>query len=132
MGPSMLPTFNLTGDLVAVNKVPTWWGQLNKGDVVLMRSPENPRKHIVKRVLGVEGEMVTYLVDPANSNTTKTVMVPEGHIWVQGDYIHSSNDSRNFGPVPRGLVEGTIFCRIWPPENMGLIESKVNPYEPTN
>lgn len=74
MGPSMLPTFNLTGDIVAVNKVPTWWGQLNKGDVVLMRSPENPRKQIVKRVLGVEGEMVTYLVDPATS-TTKTVTV---------------------------------------------------------
>lgn len=75
IGPSMLPTFNLTGDVLAVNKVPTWWGQLNNGDVVLMRSPENPRKHIVKRVLGVEGEMVAYLVDPANSDTTKTVMV---------------------------------------------------------
>jgi mitochondrial inner membrane protease subunit 1 len=75
MGPSMLPTFNLTGDILAINKVAMRWGQLNTGDVVLMRSPENPRKHIATRILGVEGDTVTYLVNPANSNTSKTVAV---------------------------------------------------------
>jgi mitochondrial inner membrane protease subunit 1 len=75
MGPSMLPTINMTGDILAVNRVAKRWGQLNTGDVVLMRSPENPRKHIAKRIFGVEGDTVTYLVDPANSDASKTVVV---------------------------------------------------------
>ncbi|KAF3336417.1 mitochondrial inner membrane protease subunit 1 isoform X2 [Carex littledalei] len=130
IGPSMLPTLNQAGDILAVNMVPKWWGQFNTGDVVLMRSPGNPTLHLAKRILGVEGEKVTYLVDPNNSKTIKTVLVPEGHVWVQGDNIHKSYDSRKFGPVPRGLIQGRIFYRVWPPEKIGPIDSKVNPNEP--
>jgi len=38
--------------------------------------------------------------------------VPKGHVWVQGDNIYDSRDSRQFGPVPYGLIQGRAFLRV--------------------
>ncbi|XP_042943885.1 mitochondrial inner membrane protease subunit 1 isoform X2 [Carya illinoinensis] len=111
-GPSMLPTFNLTGDLFLAERLSTRFDKVRPGDVVLVRSPENPRKLIVKRLLGMEGDSVTYAVDPKNSSRCNTVVVPKGHVWIEGDNIYASRDSRQFGPVPYGLLEGKAFCKI--------------------
>lgn len=71
----MLPAMNMAGDVVAVDRVSARLGRVEPGDVVLLISPENPRKMVTKRVLGMEGDAVTYLVDPGNSETSKTVVV---------------------------------------------------------
>ncbi|KAK1648215.1 hypothetical protein QYE76_066020 [Lolium multiflorum] len=123
-GPSMLPAINIMGDLVVADKLSARYGWVSPGDVVQFVSPEDPRKTVIKRVLGMEGDAVTYLVDPANSDVSKTVVVPKGHIWVQGDNIHNSTDSRQFGPLPYGLVNGKICCRILPLKGFGSIDSK--------
>jgi hypothetical protein len=34
------------------------------------------------------------------------VQVPEGHVWVAGDSLAYSRDSRFYGPVPMALVTG--------------------------
>ncbi|WOL12459.1 mitochondrial inner membrane protease subunit 1 [Canna indica] len=125
LGPSMLPTLNLTGDVVAVERITTRWGSLSVGDVVVLQSPENPRKTVTKRVLGLGGDAVTYLVDPAQGNAARTVVVPKGHVWVQGDNIYSSRDSREFGSVPYGLIQGRAFCKVWPPKAIGMIGEKL-------
>ncbi|CAO2149804.1 unnamed protein product [Urochloa humidicola] len=122
-GPSMLPAMNLAGDVVAVDKVSVRRGKVGPGDVVLMISPEDPRKAVAKRVVGMGGDSVTYLEDPGNSDTAKTVVVPQGHVWVQGDNVYASRDSRHFGAVPYGLITGKIFCRVWPLEGFGSIDS---------
>lgn len=31
---------------------------------------------------------------------------------MQGDNIYSSRDSRQFGPVPYGLIQGRAFCKV--------------------
>jgi len=74
-GPSMLPTFNLTGDLFLVDRLSTMFGKVGRGDVVLVRSPENPRKLLAKRLLGMQGDSVTYVVDPKNTDRSETVVV---------------------------------------------------------
>jgi mitochondrial inner membrane protease subunit 1 len=81
-GPSMLPAMNLAGDVVAVDRVSVRLGRVEPGDVVLMISPEDPRKAVAKRVVGMGGDSVTYLVDPGNSDATKTVVVSGD--WVGG------------------------------------------------
>ncbi|KAL2930774.1 Mitochondrial inner membrane protease subunit 1 [Bienertia sinuspersici] len=111
-GPSMLPTFTISGDIVLVDRI---WHRLNKivpGDIVIVVSPENPRKVITKRLIALEDDTVTYLVDPKNSEKCKTVVVPKGHLWVQGDNIYASRDSRDFGSVPYGLLYGKVFWRV--------------------
>ncbi|AQK48968.1 Inner membrane protease subunit 1, nuclear encoding mitochondrial protein, mRNA [Zea mays] len=118
----MLPSLNLAGDAVAVDRVSVRLGRVAPGDIVLMISPEDPRKSVVKRVVGMQGDSVTYLVDPGKSDSSRTVVVPQDHVWVQGDNIFASNDSRQFGAVPYGLITGKIFCRVWPPESFGAID----------
>lgn len=44
-----------------------------------------------------------------------TIVVPDGHLWVEGDNPWNSNDSRNYGPVPASLIVGRVVCRVWPP-----------------
>ena len=41
-------------------------------------------------------------------------VIPQGHMWLEGDNKPMSLDSRTFGPVAIGLFEGLVFCRIWP------------------
>lgn len=74
-GPSMLPTLNLTGDLVLVERVSPRLGKVGRGDMVLLRSTEDPRKVVIKRIVGVEGDTVSYLVDPKNSDASRTCVV---------------------------------------------------------
>jgi inner membrane protease subunit 1 len=71
----MLPTFNLTGDLFLADRLSTRFGKVGRGDVVLVRSPEDPRKVVAKRLLGMEGDSVTYVVDPKNTDRSETVVV---------------------------------------------------------
>ncbi|XP_038882983.1 mitochondrial inner membrane protease subunit 1-like [Benincasa hispida] len=123
-GPSMLPTLNLTGDFILADRLSTRFGRVGVGDIVLVKSPENPRKVMAKRLMGMEGDSVTYVVDPKNSDWCETVVVPKGHVWIEGDNIYDSNDSRHFGAVPYGLLQGKIFWRIWPPKSFGPLEKR--------
>ncbi|KAL9452233.1 hypothetical protein AB3S75_008093 [Citrus x aurantiifolia] len=120
-GPSMLPTINLTGDLVLAERISTRFNKVCPGDVVLVRSPVVPRRIVTKRVIGMEGDRVSYVADPKSSDKFETVVVPKGHVWIEGDNIYESNDSRKFGAVPYGLIEGRVFLRIWPPKDFGSL-----------
>ena len=51
----------------------------------------------------------------------RTVQVPIGHISVEGDNAEISNDSNSFGPVPTGLVQAQVRCKIWPPPEASFI-----------
>lgn len=35
--------------------------------------------------------------------------VPEGHVFVLGDYRTNATDSRDFGPIPMKQVEGKVI-----------------------
>ena len=74
-GPSMIPTFNLTGDMFLAERLSIKFGKVSPGDIVLLRSPESPRKVMVKRLLGLESHSVTYVVDPMNSDRCDTIVV---------------------------------------------------------
>ncbi|XP_050219662.1 uncharacterized protein LOC126670052 [Mercurialis annua] len=120
-GPSMLPTLNLTGDVLLVEHVSRRLGKVEAGDIVLVRSPIDPRKIVTKRIVGMAGDIVSYLPDPSVTDASRTVVVPKGHIWIQGDNMYASRDSRHFGPVPFGLVQGRAFLRVWPLYSFGLL-----------
>eukprot|EP00798_Chlamydomonas_sp_ICE-L_P003557 gene3557-13629_t len=40
--------------------------------------------------------------------------VPPGHVWLQGDNLIHSLDSRQYGPVPMGMVRGKVFMQYGP------------------
>ncbi|EIW67974.1 hypothetical protein TREMEDRAFT_69505 [Tremella mesenterica DSM 1558] len=40
------------------------------------------------------------------------VKIPKGHVWLQGDNISNSTDSRMYGPVPVGIITGKVLARV--------------------
>lgn len=101
-----------------------------RGDVVISRSPSNPRQHICKRVIGLEGDIIR---DPPPDYSFKYVIlltlktiytvvillklqfvlqVPKGHVWLQGDNSSNSTDSRSYGPVPYALIRSRVFYKV--------------------
>jgi len=80
---------------------------LRRGDVVIVRSPHSPSDSICKRLVGLPGDRI---------NWGDYGAVPSGQVWLEGDNSSESRDSRLYGPVPLGLVQGKVVCRVWPPD----------------
>lgn len=103
---------------------------LKIGDVVVAVSPADPTRIVCKRVLGLPGD--TVLVDPreifdeplaapgsvaatfARLHSAQAIVVPQGHVWLVGDNLSNSTDSRNYGAVPLALVKGRVVARLYP------------------
>ncbi|KAL6063432.1 Mitochondrial inner membrane protease subunit 2 [Balamuthia mandrillaris] len=94
-GDSMLPT--LDGDWLVVEH---------------LTHPKNMKKEnlLCKRLIGVPGETVQF--QRHGSTEVEELLLPAGHVWVEGDFPPQSTDSRTFGPLPMGLITGRIAFRI--------------------
>ncbi|KAI8980666.1 peptidase S24/S26A/S26B/S26C [Trametes punicea] len=121
-GPSMFPTMAMTGELTLELK---WIDphELKRGDLVTYISPIDPTRKVCKRVTGLPGDIIC--VDPTGeyAPSTEHVIVPRNHIWVTGDNLPWSRDSRLYGPVPLGLVKGKLYARVWPLRDMAIFRS---------
>jgi signal peptidase I len=129
MGNSMRPTL-LPGDRILLNKLAyglrlpgtdRWllrWGAPRRGDVVVLLMPGDGRS-LVKRVVGGPGDTLEvrdgHLCvngEPDGDSTAPTgfvpVRVPEGSYFVMGDNRGISLDSRAFGCVEAGRVQGRV------------------------
>lgn len=106
IGPSMMPTMSDAGDVLLIDKLTPRFTGLRKGDVIISENPMKPNSQLCKRIISGPGEIA--VVDG------QEYLVPEGHIWIEGDNKSQSFDSRNFGPVSIGLVEGRVVAHLWP------------------
>ncbi|CAD6575581.1 MAG: hypothetical protein CYPHOPRED_005745 [Cyphobasidiales sp. Tagirdzhanova-0007] len=115
-GRSMQPTFNpdasmLHEDVVFVNRFVKITQNWRVGDIVTFWAPGvNSFVLVTKRIIALEGDIVRTL----HPWKDKTVRVPQGHAWVEGDEPIRSRDSNTFGPLPLGLVDGRIDAVLWP------------------
>lgn len=89
--------------------------QLYIGDVVILTSPRDPTKNMIKRITAMPGDIIQIV------ETGEVIVIDEGHCWVEGDNQQSSYDSNNFGQVPLGLVQGRVCFVVWPPQRLGAI-----------
>lgn len=129
-GTSMEPTLNPgTNDLMGVLKGDVVFFEkfsapasgfsrdgISRGDVVVVRSPQEPNQLIVKRLIALQGDWINV------PQTYEILQIPKGHCWVEGDNGKASLDSRIFGPIPLALVEGRVTHKIWPPNRVGRVE----------
>ena len=110
-----------------------------RGDIVVVRDPYNPKRRLVKRVFGAPGDRVylagrrLHVLDPRESETELLGRVdPEDSgvvgwtvqraVFVVGDLLEASRDSREFGLVPISLIVGRVWYRYAPRERQGPLE----------
>lgn len=122
--PFSLPFLNIKGDLILLEHFSVFAKIIKVGDVVTAYSVQNPRHIVCKRVLGLEGDTIKVPWSSTNG-PARTVKVPAGHVWLQGDNTLNSTDSRHYGPVPYALVNGKAFLKIWPLKEAGWVSSHV-------
>lgn len=100
-------------------------GNLRHGDIVSIKSPRHPATYIIKRVVGLEGDIVQIpentKINPQWDNpkgvlnyAKRTIQVPKGHCWVEGDNARLSQDSRFYGPISLGLITAKATHVVYP------------------
>ncbi|TNY20607.1 peptidase S24/S26A/S26B/S26C [Rhodotorula diobovata] len=112
-GASMYPTLADSGTLVLHSRLALRLSPLSRGNLVTAVSPLDPSHQVLKRVIGLPGD--TVCVDPSGERRldgTQWCDVPRGHVWLAGDNQSNSTDSRDYGPVPIGLVRGKVVARV--------------------
>jgi signal peptidase I len=132
-GSSMFPTFEDKQYLI-VDEISYRLGNINRGDVVIFKYPLNPKKYYIKRIIGLPGEKIDingsdvtitneqnpnglrleepFVQNLSNNNAHYELNADE--YFVMGDNRTNSSDSRIWGPVPKNLLVGRAFLRLWP------------------
>ena len=94
---------------------------LNVIPYLIPRSPRDPRETMIKRIVAKNGQHIRYANDASekikvikfcmfvcllmecrsHSYRRRHLIVPRGHLWVEGDNRRTSRDSNLFGPVSK-------------------------------
>jgi signal peptidase I len=136
-GTSMLPTVE-EGEYIMVSKAAYFFGQPQRGDIIVFDSPQDPRSDLIKRIIGLPGDTVeirddkvtvngTPLTEPYTFEAPHYLVLPEeipaGHYFVLGDNRNNSSDSHRGWTVPRQNIIGKAWITYWPPYKWRLIPS---------
>lgn len=134
-GESMYPTFH-NGDYLIVDELSYRFHEPRRGDVIVFRYPNDPKRFFIKRVIGLpgetlifrdravylkstehpEGELINepYLKQITIPGEAKEVIVDPDHYFVMGDNRGASSDSRAWGQLPRENITGNAGLRLLP------------------
>jgi len=117
-------------------------GEINRFDVVVIEPHGLNGKKLIKRVVGLPGEMIeirsgyvlindSIIQEPFlkgkgdvifRSINMNQKIIPVNSYFLLGDNREKSTDSRNFGPIDRKGIIGKIFFRYWPFTKLGFIK----------
>ncbi len=139
---SMRPTL-MEGDRILVSKFIYRFRPPVRGEIIVFRYPENPRRPFIKRLIGVGGDHVEiknghvsvngqlpdskveqniyYYNQGTYGQEGQTIDVPKDSYFVLGDNSSSSHDSRFWGFVPKRLLIGRAICVFWPPRRLQIL-----------
>jgi len=136
-GTSMLPRLE-DRDRLFINKFVYHISSIERGDVVVFHYPRDPEKSYIKRVIGLPGDRIfidrgqvwvngillheTYVpLMYRDSRSMAELVVPPETYFMMGDHRSISSDSREFGPVDRGLIYGKAVFIYWPARDAGVV-----------
>lgn len=123
MKPALLHTDWVWVNFWALRGGSTPQQSLKRGDVVVFISHRDPDKFIVKRIIGLEGDIIKN--DKSNHNDC---LVPKGHCWVEGDNYQVSEDSIKYGPISTGLILAKITHTLGFHSTFPFIAKRLVPY----
>lgn len=102
-----------------------------RGDVVVIRNPEEPSEFFIKRVVGLPGETIEvkrdhvyvngelldespYLAESVKTWGARSFILETDEYVVLGDNRPESKDSRSFGSIRKDEIIGRTWLRAWP------------------
>lgn len=134
-------------DRILVNKFEYDFSEPERGDVIVFKFPEDPKRDFIKRMIAKGGETVEIrdgdiyvdgkiVTEPSKIRQTyyynrddwdygkrgQKIVVPEDHYFVLGDNSANSRDSRSWGFVPKKNLKGRAFFIYWPPSRWQSIK----------
>ena len=141
---SMRPTL-MEGDRIFDTKFTYRFRAPKRGEVIVFKFPQIPKKAYIKRLVALGGETaeiidgslfiddgpVTGLESLSQryyynrgkfGREGRPISVPEGSFYVLGDNSANSRDSRYWGFVPKKNLIGKASFIWWPPRRIGLIK----------
>ena len=90
----------------------TWLGGLRRNHLVVLRDPEQPGLHLVKRVAAMPGQAYAGVAGLHG-------------LVVLGEDPSASRDSRAFGRVAREAIVGRVVWRYLPGARRGRIDIRL-------
>ena len=134
-GASMEPSFE-DGDYILIDELTFRFREVERGEVIIFRFPQEPSQFFIKRIVGLPEETVQvkdnkvtifneespegfvlneeYLAPEQKTLGTVTMKLDDNEYFVLGDNRLQSSDSRRWGAVNRRLIMGRAFLRPWP------------------
>ncbi len=150
-GASMEPTYE-DNEYLIINEIDYRFHEPRRGDVVVFRFPRDKTQFFIKRVIGLPEETVSveggsvvirnaqhpdgftldetlYLAEDVKTLGVVTIKLGSDEYFVLGDNRPASLDSRSaiLGPIPRSVIIGRTWFRIWPFQRMSAFSSLVYP-----
>ena len=134
---SMEPSFYQSQRVVVVKAV-YWFGEPQRGDVVIFKAPDGSDEEYIKRIIGLPGDTVEVLygvvyvngfkldepyVKKSFSYSLSEQTVPADNYFVLGDNRDISNDSHKGWFLPRDNIIGKSWLITWPPSDWGVVPS---------
>jgi len=133
-GQSMEPNFE-DGNYLIVDELSLRFRDVQRGEVVVFKYPNNPSQRYIKRIIGLPGETIEikdgkvevfnqgggrildeseYLSPEIQTPGDIRITLAENEYFVLGDNRYASSDSRHWGPLPREDIIGRVVLRAWP------------------
>lgn len=134
-GPSMKPNFQ-DGDYLIIDELSYHLREPVRGEVVVLRYPNDPSQFFIKRVIALPGERIVirenrveifnaehqnglvldepYLPKDNVTFGSVDLTLGESEYYVLGDNRLSSSDSRVWGKLPRRDIIGRVYLRAFP------------------
>jgi signal peptidase I len=139
VGHSMDPTLE-NDQYLAVNKLGYRLHEPQRGDIVVFHDPRNGERKLIKRVIGLPGEVVEvkngqvhidqqrldepYIETPGRYSYPPTPL-SDDYYFVLGDNRNNSSDSHNWGALDGGKIVGQAWLSYWPPRLWGVIPKAI-------
>ncbi len=144
VGSSMYPSLH-DGDLLIASRVDYRIHPIERGDIVILKDPLDPRRDFIKRVVGLPGDRIhihdhrvlvngeplrePYVQAPwvatgdwPGPSANDSNVVPRASYFVLGDNRDHSSDSRTFNWVRQDAIDSKAIVRFWPFQRMDLLD----------
>jgi signal peptidase I len=137
-GSSMEPNL-YQGERLAASPLPYVLGEPQRGDIVMLYPVEENGPNLVKRILGLPGETVTfirgelyvngqrieepYLNEACRNCRTRVWVLGEDEFFILGDNRNVSRDSRAYGAIQRENIMAKVLFRWYPLNQMSLFRN---------